>query len=163
MASTPTAHGLNGQSADQQPADKHVPVYSDGTPIKWPAGSNPAHLPGILHEIGRFYQRTGQFIALFESNAAMVGHKLAVDSVQAIKFITGMVSDPVARGFDSPCPNTETRISQFDVHATASKKTLFSRDPPPSEILSAYAIMPYAAVRQEKGAAARQPQATGGK
>ena len=151
MGSLSTAQGPDGFDASPAtPTDKSIPVYSDGTPIKWPAGSNPAHLPGILHELKRCFERNGQFIALFENNAVPVGHKLAVDSVQAIKFITGMVSDPVARGFDSPCPNTETRISQFNVHATASKKATFSRDPPPSEILASYAIMPYA-VRQEKG------------
>ena len=95
MASTPnTAHGLDGHQAESPPADKLIPVYSDNTPILWPRGSNPAHLIGILHELGHFYKCKGLFIALFENNAVTVGTKLAVDSVSAIRFISGLAIDP---------------------------------------------------------------------
>ena len=39
------------------PADKLQPTYTDNKPIKWVKGSNPAHLPGVLHELERFYVR----------------------------------------------------------------------------------------------------------
>ena len=150
MASTPTAHGLHGHSADQQPLDKYVPVYSDNTPIKWPAGSNPAHLPGILHEIGRFFTRKGHFIALLENNAVTVGTKLAVEHISSVKFVTGLAFDPMTYGYESPCPPTEARIRAFDARATASKTQSFSRDAPPPEVMSSYTVMPYA-IREEKG------------
>ena len=150
MASLSTAQGLGDPEATPSVTDKSIPTYPDHSAIKWPAGSNPAHLPGILFELKRCFERNGQFIALFENNAVAVGHKLAVDSVNAVKFITGMVADPVARGFDSPCPSTETRIREFDAHAAATKGSAFSRDAPPTDVMSAFAIMPYA-VRQEKG------------
>ena len=151
MATPTTALGLDGLEADTQPTDKYVPTYSDNTPIKWPQGSNPAHLPGILHELKRNYQSKGQFIALFENNAVVVGSKLAVDSVSAINFITGLTVDPYARGFSSPCPDTEARIRQFDAHASGRGAKTYDRTAtPPDAIMGAYSIMPYA-IRMEKG------------
>ena len=150
MASLTAAQGLDDPEATSHTTDKSIPTYPDHSPIKWPAGSNPAHLPGILFELKRSFQRNGQFIALFENNAVAVGSKLAVDSVAAVKFVTGIATDPVARGFDKPCPGTEERIREYDAHAVATKGAAFSRDPPPPEVMASYSIMPYA-VRQEKG------------
>ena len=33
---------------------------SDGTPITW-MDDNDAHIEGILHEVGKFFKRTGRF------------------------------------------------------------------------------------------------------
>ena len=121
MTST-TATGLSGQHNDSS-SDKLIPTYPDGSPIKWPAGSNPAHLKGILHELARFYTRHGLFVPLFENNAVTVGTKLAVDSVAAVKFITGMAADTEARSFASPCPSTEARIREFNARATAGGRS----------------------------------------
>ena len=63
-----TAHEVDDADG---PADKLQPTYSDNKPIKWVKGSNPAHLPGILYELERFYIRKGLFQPLFENNAVV--------------------------------------------------------------------------------------------
>ena len=64
-----TAHEVDDADG---PADKLQPTYSDNKPIKWVKGSNPAHLPGILYELERFYIRKGFFqplVTFFDKRA----------------------------------------------------------------------------------------------
>ena len=105
-----------------------------------------------MSSLGRFYKRNrkGLFIALFENNAVTVGTKLAVDSMAAIRFVSGLAVDPQPRGFESPCPRTEMRIRAFNAAATAASTAAFVRDAPPSEVMASYTILPYA-VQEERG------------
>ena len=90
--------------------DPLVPVYPDKTPIIW--DDNPATLEGILYEVGQFYERTGLFQMFFKHHAVPLSNgKLAVDSIQAVQFLTGALNDP--HDFDSPCPPTATRVTSF--------------------------------------------------
>ena len=82
-----------------QPSDLDilVPTDVDGDLIDW--DGNDGHLNGVLHEVGKYYQRKTLFKPLFENRAVVVkGGKLAVDSVQAYKFIAGLVELLLVRG-----------------------------------------------------------------
>ena len=84
-----------------QPLDPDilVPTDVDGDLIDW--DGNDGHLNGVLHEVGKYYQRKTLFKPLFENRAVVVkGGKLAVDSVQAYKFIAGLDNDP--RSYEDP-------------------------------------------------------------
>jgi len=63
--------------------DKLVPVTSDGIPIIW-TDDNDAHIEGLLHEVGKFYRRTGRFQYFFKHHAAALPNgKLAVSLSEA--------------------------------------------------------------------------------
>ena len=96
----------------------HVPTDIDGIPIKW--DGNPAYLDGALHEASEFYKRTGLFEALIADGAvALSNGKLAVDSLQAISLVSGVVPSPnITHDFFNPCPPTPARIIAFDAAAT---------------------------------------------
>ena len=51
---------------------------------------------------------------------------MAVDNIQAVKFVNGTVKDPEAYDFENPCPDTVTRISNFDAAATTAGTAKFA-------------------------------------
>ena len=51
---------------------------------------------------------------------------MAVDNIQAVKFVNGTVKDPVAYDFENPCPDTVTRINNFDAAATTAGTAKFA-------------------------------------
>ena len=59
----------DGDSTLSNTIDKLVPVTSDGNPIIW-MDDNDAHIEGLLHEVGKFYRRTGRFQYFFKHHAA---------------------------------------------------------------------------------------------
>ena len=103
------------------------PVTIDKVPIIW--NGNPAYALGALHEVKEFLVRKGLFQFLLEHNAVLLGNgKIAVDSLQAVPFVSDTIVDPVTYGFDSPCPSTTARIAAYDAHpvnATATPATVF--------------------------------------
>ena len=90
------------------PISSFIPSYTDGSVIIW--NGNPAHLEGLLYEVGKFFRRSGYFQYLFEHRAAIVsGGKLAVDTANAVYFVTNQFDDGKGYGYDSPCPPTVMR------------------------------------------------------
>ena len=89
------------------------PVDIDKNPII--LDGNPAHIEGIMFEVGKFYRRKGKFQQLFKNHAVLLSNgKLAVDSVNAVHFVSGLVKDPETYTFDFPCPPTTGRIQLYD-------------------------------------------------
>ena len=99
----------NSDGTDAVANTKLQPLYSDKEPIIW--SGNPAHIDGILYEINKFYTRTGQFQPLFNSRAVLLNNgKSAVESLQAIPFINGVITTGIDHSFDLPCPPTPARF-----------------------------------------------------
>ena len=95
----------NSDGTDAVALNKLQPLNSDKEPIIW--SGNPAHIDGILFEINKYYKRTGLFQPLFNSRAVLLSNgKTAVESLQSIPFVSGMLSTGVTHGFDDPCPPT---------------------------------------------------------
>jgi hypothetical protein len=64
-----------------------------------------------MRECRKHYIRTGLFQSWFEHRAVPLPNgKLAIDSVEAVSFILGMIDDP--RDFDDPAPPTRLRVIQ---------------------------------------------------
>ena len=100
------------------PISSFIPSYTDGSVIIW--DGNPAHLEGLLYEVGKFFRRSGYFQYLFEHRAAIVsGGKLAVDTANAVYFVTNQFDDGKGYGYDSPCPPTVTRFQDLVDDLTA--------------------------------------------
>ena len=112
-------------NADNQSSDTNTrtnaPTDIDGEPIKF--SGNPAHALGTLEAIKLCWQRTRQFQPLLENGAVLLSNgKLAIDNLQAVSFLNGDQTDPVAYGFDQPCPDTATRIANFDADAARTAR-----------------------------------------
>ena len=76
-----------------------TPVDIDNIPIIYEG--NPAHIPGLLHELGGWVERTGNFKELIEHGAVLLPNaKVAFDSVNSVKFYRG-----------TPTTATRTRCS----------------------------------------------------
>ena len=94
-----------------------VPLDQYKEPILW--DENLATIPCILAAVGKYLKRNGLFGPLLEQRAvALSNGKLAVDSVQAVHFVTGLTDDP--RGFDDPCPPTPARIDDVNARSAPS-------------------------------------------
>jgi hypothetical protein len=103
----------DGDSTLSNTIDKLVPVTSDGNPIIW-TDDNDAHIEGLLHEVGKFYKRTGRFQSFFKQRATVLSNgKLAVDSLECVSFIANKIKDGYS--FENPCPPTAERVTAYDV------------------------------------------------
>ena len=117
-----TAH--SAEEAEQPtPSSTSVrPTDINHQPIIW--HGNPAHLDleGILYELGKYVTRNGTFVPLFTHCAVLLPNgKMATDSIQASKFLTGEAESPIKYDFNNPCPPTEQRITEFDALAQRSR------------------------------------------
>ena len=105
-------------------SDILVPTFTDKTPIIW--DGNNAHIAGMLHEVGKYYKRTGLFQLLLKHRAvALRNGRIAVDSYNTVWFTSGKVTDKLASGkptysFDEPCPPTATRFANAQAAAAAA-------------------------------------------
>ena len=131
----------------------HVPTDIDGIPIKW--DGNPAYLDGALYEASEFYKRTGLFEALIADGAvALSNGKLAVDSLQAISLVSGVVTSPITHDFFNPCPPTPARIIAFDAAATAASSPKYAASAPsggiPAEISSTFITARYTVIKEDR-------------
>ena len=109
-----------------------IPSDTDGNPIKW--DGNDASIEGILYEIKSAYERGNLFQPLFKHRATLLSSgKLAVDSVISAGFVTGLLTDPYKRDFDSPAPPSPSRYDDYEADAilTDPKKVI----PKPTSIL----------------------------
>jgi hypothetical protein len=100
----------------ESPLDKHQPVTIDNKPIKY--NDNPATIPGIMAAFEDWSERTGSYEILFQHNGVLIPStgKIAVDSVDSIKFYNGTINDP--RSFSDPAPPTPKRIAEINAQAT---------------------------------------------
>ena len=115
MSTTSTTNESN--SANTVPSDILVPVDTDKEPIV--CEDNDAYILGTLHEVGRYYARVGLFQPHFAHRAVVLSNgKMAIDSVSAVSFTTGVFSDP--RSFDDPCPPTVQRLANYNSRLTAA-------------------------------------------
>ena len=106
----------DGDSTLSNTIDKLVPVTSDGIPIIW-TDDNDAHIEGLLHEVGKFYRRTGRFQYFFKHHAAALPNgKLAVEDLQSAYIMSEKIKDDYS--FEKPCPPTAQRVATYD---TATK------------------------------------------
>ena len=97
----------DGDSTLSNTIDKLVPVTSDGIPIIW-TDDNDAHIEGLLHEVGKFYRRTGRFQYFFKHHAAALPNgKLAVEDLQSAYIMSEKIKDDYS--FEKPCPPTAQR------------------------------------------------------
>jgi hypothetical protein len=104
----------DGDSTLSNTIDKLVPVTSDGNPIIWTDDKYDAHIEGLLHEVGKFYKRTGRFQTFFKQRATVLSNgKLAVDSLECVSFIANKIKDGYS--FENPCPPTAERVTAYDV------------------------------------------------
>ena len=131
----------------------HVPTDIDGIPIKW--DGNPAYLEGALYEASEFYKRTGLFEALIVDGAVSLSNgKLAVDSLQAISLVSGVVTSPITHDFFNPCPPTPARIIAFDAAATAASSPKYVASAPsggiPAEISSTFITARYTVIKEDR-------------
>ena len=99
----------DGDSTLSNTIDKLVPVTSDGIPIIW-TDDNDAHIEGLLHEVGKFYRRTGRFQYFFKHHAAALPNgKLAVEDLQSAYIMSEKIKDDYS--FEKPCPPTAQRVA----------------------------------------------------
>ena len=108
-----TAH--SAEEAEQPtPSSTSVrPTDINHQPIIW--HGNPAHLEGVLHEVGKYIIRNGTYVPLLTHYAVLLPNgKMATDSIQASKFLSGEAESPAEYDFNNPCPPTEQRITEFD-------------------------------------------------
>ena len=106
-------------SAGDNEADHYIFRTLEGEPIKY--DSQPAHIPGTLHEIKACCERTGAFMDLLEDGAVMLSNgKLAIDNTDNIAFISGAHAGAKVYSFDDPCPSTAVRIGEYNRAALAA-------------------------------------------
>ena len=84
---------------------------------------NPAELPGARYETTKALRRAGAFTLLVEHNASRLKNgTIAVDNVNNIPFVTGLLDDPdqASYTFEKPCPDTSSRITKLNAQRTAN-------------------------------------------
>ena len=114
-----------------------IPITSDKTKIKYK--DNAAALAGMLYETTLFWEREGLFQEFLISGAVpMKGGRLAVDNVNALLFLDGTLDDTAVRSNRKPCPDTATRITQFEDRAALAGKTFTAPKTPTIPLGSQY-------------------------
>ena len=100
------------------------PKHADGTVILW--GGNPAHAEGVLFEVGKYYERVGLFQELIKNRSVLLSNgKTAVEHLQAISFVSGIITDCPMHDFENPCPPTPARITAYNLTRTAAGLVTF--------------------------------------
>ena len=107
-----------GDTAQQASSANKLILDIDQEPVI--LDDNPAHIEGVLKQADLYFQRTGQYAALFEQGAKVLqGGKLAVDSPSAVLFLdkTYHIPGKPAYSFLDPCPPTSARIKEYNEYA----------------------------------------------
>ena len=84
---------------------------------------NPAELPGARHETKKALLRAGAFTLLVKHNASRLKNgTIAVDNINNIPFVTGILNDPdqSSYSFEKPCPDTSARITKLNLQRSAN-------------------------------------------
>jgi hypothetical protein len=107
---------------------------------------NAATISGYLYQFHLWCKRTGYYMHLFKSHAAPMGSgKMALDSVQAVKFITGADSTGVSYDFYEPSPPTPDKVIEVnDQYASGTRKAGYNPlAKMPEEFYGAYIVAPH--------------------
>ena len=111
-------------TADNNTTNRLVPTDIDSNPIEWEG--NPAQIDGIMYEVELWQQRTGHFETLLKDGGVLLPNgKLALDSLSAVSFASGDVTDPITYSLTKPCPPTPGRIKNFDDDAVLTGCSTF--------------------------------------
>ena len=91
---------------------------------------NPACLPGIMHDVNKWIERTGHFKLLFEHYAVPLSNgALAIDQPDNIQFIEQRLPNAEVHDFFNPCPPTLKRFAQYNIKAVNSTPRLLTATP----------------------------------
>ena len=103
-----------------QPTDILVPLDIDKDRLHW--DGNPAHIKGILHAIGQYWERMGLFQPFIKDRAVLLSNgKMAVDSIQAVKFVSSDHHDMTQYSITDPCPPSPARITRAETSSISIK------------------------------------------
>ena len=131
-------NSVGGQTPTIASDNTDYPIPKDryGDPITY--DSNPACLAGVMHDINKWIERTGNYKLLFEQYAVPLSNgALAIDQPDNIMFIEQRLPNAEVHGFFNPCPPTNKRIAQYNIKAVSSTPRLTTatptKDPVPKE------------------------------
>ena len=131
-------NSVGGQTPTNASDNTDYPIPKDryGDPITY--DSNPACLAGVMHDINKWIERTGNYKLLFEQYAVPLSNgALAIDQPDNIMFIEQHLPNAEVHGFFNPCPPTLKRIAQYNIKAVSSTPRLTTatptKDPVPKE------------------------------
>ena len=114
--------GTNQTTVQSDAEQRVITVKTEAGDIVKYSG-NPAELPGARYETTKALRRAGAFTLLVEHNASRLKNgTIAVDNVNNIPFVTGMLDDPDQSSytFEKPCPDTSSRITKLNAQRTAN-------------------------------------------
>ena len=89
---------------------------------------NPAELSGARHEITKALRRAGAFKLLVTQNASRMSNgTIAVEDLDNILIVTDLVNDPgmPTYDYDTPCPDTPTRVARINSVRAMSGDQIF--------------------------------------
>ena len=108
--------------------DYPIPRDRYGEPITY--DSNPACLAGVMHDINKWIERTGNYKLLVEQYAVPLSNgALAIDQPDNIQFIEQRLPQAEVHGFFNPCPPTLKRIAQYNIKAVTSTPRMTTATP----------------------------------
>ena len=129
---------MGGQTPTNASDNTDYPIPKDryGDPITY--DGNPACLAGVMHDINKWIERTGNYKLLFEQYAVPLSNgALAIDQPDNIMFIEQRLPNAEEHGFFNPCPPTLKRIAQYNIKAVSSTPRMTTatptKDPVPKE------------------------------
>ena len=114
--------GTNQTTVQSDAEQRVITVKTEAGDIVKYSG-NPAELPGARYETTKALRRAGAFTLLVEHNASRLKNgTIAVDNVNNIPFVTGMLDDPAQASytFEKPCHDTSSRITKLNAPRTAN-------------------------------------------
>ena len=137
-ATIPMDNSVGGQTPTNASDNTDYPIPKDryGDPITY--DGNPACLAGVMHDINKWIERTGNYKLLFEQYAVPLSNgALAIDQPDNIMFIEQRLPNAEEHGFFNPCPPTLKRIAQYNIKAVSSTPRMTTatptKDPVPKE------------------------------
>ena len=93
---------------------------------------NPAELPGARHEISQALKRAGAFKLLVTHNGSRMHNGcIAVEHADNILIVTDLINDPMSPSYDydSPCPDTPTRVARINAQRVLTGEPVFNGVP----------------------------------
>ena len=114
-----SAGDMSSPSNTSDTTDYPIPKDRYGELITW--DGNPASLAGIMFEINKWVNRTGNYKVLFENRAVPLSNgALAIDQPNSIKFIEKLLPNAAEYSFYKPCPPTVQRLALYNMKALAA-------------------------------------------
>ena len=114
-----SAGDMSSPSNTSDTTDYPIPKDRYGELITW--DGNPASLAGIMFEINKWVNRTGNYKVLFENRAVPLSNgALAIDQPDSIQFIEKLLPNAAEYSFYKPCPPTVQRLALYNMKALAA-------------------------------------------